>query len=114
MIDTSKVFAVHLFPSAGTHPHIELVEIDNTLNAFQSAVGGYIEAYTIQAQSVKSSFAGKEPIVVICDEDGRYKELDSCCRLGELDFVGDLLVVGQTGDKFSDVPLWFVHYVGFF
>ena len=69
-------------------------EIDNTLEALQKAVGGYIEAVTIA-----------EDAVIICDEEGLLKRLPYNCNVCGHDLVGTILVLGVDGDEFTDVPL---------
>ena len=68
--------------------------IENTLQAFQNAVGGYIETVTITGD-----------LVVICDEDGRLKELPDHCSICGVDFVGPILGVGVKRDNFADAPI---------
>ena len=76
----------------GKEPYYQLME--NTLERFQSAVGGYIETVT---------FA--ENCCVICDEEGKIKgKPDNFGFLGQK-FVGTCVFVGVKGDEFADVPL---------
>lgn len=74
----------------------EPIEIDNTLEALQAAVGGYIEPVTFAPDAV-----------VICDEEGRIKGKPKNCTIWDADFVGDLLFVGVKGDEFTDLPISF-------
>ena len=73
-------------------------EIENTLEALQEYVGGYIETVTLA-----------RGICIVCNEEGRIKGLPFCCRLGArieyIDFVGNVLLVGTDGDEFCDVPV---------
>ena len=71
----------------------ELVEVENTLKALQTEVGGYIETVTIASDAV-----------VICNEEGRILGLPDNCRVCGVDFVGTILVVGRNKDEFCDVP----------
>lgn len=66
--------------------------IDNTLEAFQAAVGGYIETLTI--------FDG---IVLVCDEEGTLKGRAPSCNVCGLDIVGDWLLCGADGSDFTDL-----------
>ena len=75
----------------GAQPGI--IEVDNTLKALQTEVGGYIETVTIASDAV-----------VICNEEGRILGLPDNCRVCGVDFVGTILVVGRNKDEFSDVP----------
>lgn len=70
----------------------EVIDIDNTLEALQAEVGGYIEAVTIA------------DAVIICNEEGRILGLPHNCRFCGVDFVGTILVVGYADDTFCDVP----------
>ena len=71
----------------------ELIDIDNTLKALQTEVGGYIETVTIASDAV-----------VICNEEGRILGLPDNCRVCGVDFVGTIRVVGRNKDEFCDVP----------
>lgn len=70
----------------------QLIEMDNTLKAFQKAVGGYIETVT---------FA--ENCCIICNEEGRLQELPYNCTIMGCDFVGTILCVSTRKDEFEDV-----------
>ena len=70
----------------------ELIDIDNTLAALQTEVGGYIETVSIA------------DVVIICNEEGRLCGLPYNCRFVGVDFVGTILVVGRDRDEFCDVP----------
>ena len=67
----------------------EVIDIENTLQALQDEVGGYIEAVTIAADAV-----------VICNEDGRLRGMEPNCTIARVDFVGPILVVGREGEEF--------------
>lgn len=70
----------------------EVVEIPNTLEGVQKAVGGYIEVFQVTTG-----------LVILCDEEGKLKgEEYNCTLLGE-DFVGTILLVGLDGPEFCDV-----------
>ncbi|QAT43469.1 DUF3846 domain-containing protein [Aminipila luticellarii] len=71
----------------------EEIQIDNTLEALQKEVGGYIESVTIATD-----------LVILCDEEGRLKGKAHNCNLLGVDFVGSIIVAGVNGDEFSDVP----------
>lgn len=79
--------------------------ISNRLENLQGIVEGYIEAFTVDAKTV-----------VICNEEGRIKNLDFNCTLygeslyfGERiplqDFYGNIIVIGVDGDDFRDVQI---------
>lgn len=71
----------------------EVIDVENTLEALQAEVDGYIEAVTISGDAV-----------IICNEEGRLLGLPHNCRYCGVDFVGTILVVGYAGDTFCDVP----------
>lgn len=64
-------------------------EIDNTLEALQEAVGGYIETV---------SFA--EGLCIICNEEGRLMGLEPNGWFFGTHFVGTVLVAGVDGEEF--------------
>ncbi|WP_291244539.1 DUF3846 domain-containing protein [Fournierella sp.] len=66
----------------------ELVVMENTLEALQQAVGGYIETV---------SFC--EDALVICNEEGRLQGLPYNCDFLGISFVGPILIVGVDGDE---------------
>lgn len=76
----------------GKKPHSTW--ISNTLENFQSHVGGYIETVTLT-----------EDLVIICNEEGRLIGLPHNCEVSGVDFVGTIIFVGIAGDEFCDVPI---------
>lgn len=77
-----------------------ITEIENTLEALQEAVGGYIETLTL-----KYDPADEKPIVVICNEEGWLQDMPYNCTVGGFELAGTILVVGVDGDEFADVPI---------
>ena len=80
----------------GTSPNI--VDIENTLEALQEAVGGRIECV----------YTGID--VIICNEEGRLLMLPDNVVIGTEYFVGTILIVGTDGEDFTDVSdaeYWF-------
>lgn len=75
----------------GKEPRVEPL-FDNTLEAFQKAVGGYIEAVTIA-----------DDLVVICNEEGRLLRLPINTRVAGITFVGTVIAVGVNGDEFASL-----------
>ena len=69
----------------GTRPVI--IEIDNTLEALQNMVGGYIETLTVF-----------EDAALVFNEEGRLKGLPVNCRIFGIELVG------IDGEDFTDVP----------
>lgn len=70
------------------------VNVSNSLEALQRNVDGYIETVTIASD-----------LVVICNEDGRFRGFPYNCTICGVDFVGTILMVGTDGDEFTDLPL---------
>lgn len=71
----------------------EVIDVENTLEAFQAEVDGRIEVVTISNDTV-----------IICNEEGRLLGLPHNCRFCGIEFVGTILIVGYAGDAFCDVP----------
>ena len=67
----------------------QIIDVENTLEALQEEVGGYIETVT---------FA--EDACIICDEEGRLKDKPHNVNLFGVDFVGTVLAVGVDGENF--------------
>lgn len=67
--------------------------MDNTLEALQAFVGGYIETVRLL-----------QDVVVICNEEGRLLGLPENCNLLGYNFVGPVILAGTEGDEFADVP----------
>lgn len=70
--------------------------ISNTLKNLQNTVGGYIETVTI--------ITDEPQVVIICNEEGRLMDLPYNCTINGIDFYGDIIAVGVSGDEFSDLP----------
>jgi hypothetical protein len=75
----------------GKAPRVEPL-FDNTLEAFQAAVGGYIETVTLAAN-----------LVLICNEEGRIRGLPYNCSVDSCPFFGTVLVVGVKRDEFASL-----------
>ena len=80
----------------------QTAEVDNTLEALQGAVGGYIETMPIVAMDSD----GKA--VMVMDEEGRLKGKEPNIAVCGVNIVGTVLLCGQDGDEFTDVPDWLV------
>ena len=70
----------------------EVVDIQNTLEALQEAVGGYIEVFPVATD-----------LVILCDEEGRIDGKPFNCNLCGTDFCGTILFVGVDGPEFTDI-----------
>lgn len=76
---------------------VEKIEIENTLEALQKAVDGYIETVTLI-----SGYA-----VMIVNEEGMLRGMPSnltASAIAARKIVGTALVVGVDGDEFTDIP----------
>ena len=72
--------------------HVEYVE--NTLEALQNLVRGYIEVVTIE-----------DGWCILCDEEGRIKHRYPNCEIEGIDFVGKIVLIGFEGEEFSDFDM---------
>ena len=70
----------------------EVVEIENTLEALQKAVGGYIETLTLAPH-----------VCLVCDEEGKLKGKPVNFCIGGDFIAGTALFVGVKGDEFCDI-----------
>ena len=70
---------------------------ENELEAFQQAVGGFIETVTVAAD-----------LVIICNEEGRLKGLPWNCTVFGVDFVGPVVVAGVKGEEFASIKAKYV------
>jgi hypothetical protein len=77
--------------------------ISPTLKNLQQTVDGYIETVTIA-----------EDCVIICNEEGRLRELPYNCNIAGIDFVGTIVFAGVSGDDFADMPLDFQSFKAMF
>lgn len=73
----------------------EVVEIENELKPLQEAVGGYIETV---------HWYGMDGLVIICNEEGLINGLPFNTDIGGLWLFGTILIVGDGGEEFTDVP----------
>lgn len=79
-----------IFKQPGKPP--EIVEIEDTLEALQEKVGGYIEAVTMAKNAC-----------VICNKEGRLRELPYNITLLGTAFVGPILVAGIRDEDLCDL-----------
>lgn len=75
--------------------------ISNSLDNFQRTVEGYIEAVTY------GELIGYPGFVIVCNDEGRIRELPYNCEVGGNLFFGTIVVVGVDGEDFGDCPLTF-------
>ena len=83
----------------GQAPRVEPL-FDNTLEAFQKAVGGYIETVTIT-----------EDLIIICNEEGRFKGLPFNVEVAGVGFVGTVIAVGAKDDEFASLKSTVIPFV---
>jgi len=79
---------------------INQVEIENTLEALQHAIDGYIETVPIR-------FIPPDKAVMIVNEEGLLKGMTmnrTASLYADRFIVGNALVVGVDGEEFTDVP----------
>lgn len=70
------------------------MEVDNTLEALQAFVQGYIETVTLFTD-----------MCIICNEEGAIKGLPYNITILGLPLCGPILLVGTDEDEFCDAPL---------
>lgn len=80
-----------LIKEPGKPPVVEPL-FDNTLESFQKAVGGYIETYYLAPG-----------VTVICNEEGKLRELPYNVTIGLEHFVGTIVFCGTTKDAFCSL-----------
>lgn len=69
-------------------------EIDNTLEAMQKIVGGYLETVTLD-----------KDVVLICNEEGRLMNLQPSVRINGTTYVGTVILAGYDSDgEFRSMP----------
>ena len=76
---------------------VEEIEIENTLEALQKAVGGHIETVTLT----------QEKAVVIVNEEGMllgYGINPAASLIAGTKIVGPALIVGVDGEEFCNIP----------
>ena len=70
-------------------------DIENSLEALQKIVGGYIETHRIRNDTV-----------MIMNEEGKLDGLEPNVQIGEIDTVcGPLILCGFKGEEFTHVPV---------
>ena len=71
----------------------ELIRIENTLEALQKEVGGYIETFGLASDAV-----------LVCNEEGKLLGLPYNITLFGEPFVGTILIAGDGGEELASVP----------
>lgn len=67
--------------------------ISDRLENLQKTVEGYIETVTVLTD-----------LVIICNEEGRIRNLPYNCTILGADFFGTILLAGINGEEFGNVP----------
>ena len=67
--------------------------ISDRLENLQKTVEGYIETVTVCSD-----------LVIICNEEGRIRNLPYNCTILGADFFGTILLAGINGEEFGNVP----------
>lgn len=82
-----------IYKAPGREP--QRVEIGNVLGVLQQIVGGYIETVRISENGI-----------LIMNEEGKLRGLEPNFFLGAIGdtIVGPVLIVGENGDEFTDLP----------
>lgn len=75
----------------GKAPRVEPL-LENSLDALQQVVGGYIETVTFATD-----------LVIICNEEGLLRRLPFNCEIGGHGFLGTIVAVGARGEEFASL-----------
>lgn len=70
--------------------------ISDSLENLQRTVDGYIETVTLA-----------DDLVLICNEEGRIRNLPYNCNIMGANFFGTLIFAGIDGESFGDIPYAF-------
>ncbi len=91
----------------------EVVEIENTLNAYQEAVGGHFQTVPFGALFVNFASCGKgdmeeakaiEGVILLCDEEGMLKNSPINFTMPVYEGIrGDVVFVGDGVEDFRDL-----------
>ena len=79
----------------------EVIDIENSLEALQEEVGGYIETVTLATDCA-----------LVVDEEGLLKGREYNTNLAGVHIVGTALIVGVDFDEFCDVHQDIIKFVG--
>lgn len=87
---TEKIYVITKRPGCPARH----VWMSNSLEAFQKAVGGYIETVSLATDAV-----------IVCNEEGRLRGLEPNCSIYGVDFVGSIVLAGVKGEELADWPM---------
>lgn len=85
-------------------------EIDNTLEAFQAAVGGYIETVTLQLE-MNVPGLHLPGTMIVCDEEGLIKGRQYNCEVNGVKLFGTIVFVGFMDEEFVNCPKDFLQHI---
>ena len=68
-----------------------LIDVENELHSLQKIVDGYIEVYPLSPN-----------VVIICNEEGRIRELPFNTWMEGATFYGTIIIAGADGEEFCD------------
>lgn len=77
--------------------------LSDSLENLQRFVGGHIEVVSLTSD-----------MVVICNEEGRIRNLPPCGYVYNHLFVGPIIFCGVKGEEFDDVPISFKTFKAIF
>lgn len=72
--------------------------ISDSLANLQKTVDGPIEVVPI---------SNNPKVVIICNEEGKIRDLDHNFYIGMDRIVGDVIICGVNGEDFDDIPITF-------
>ena len=67
--------------------------IFNTLESLQAKVGGHIEVFRLTSK-----------VVIICNEEGKQKDMEPNLKIAGETLVGPIIVAGIDGENFGSIP----------
>lgn len=82
-----------------------MTNISASLENLQKIVGGYIEMVSLPSVA--------PGLVIICNEEGKIKELPFNMRIPGDVLVGDIIVIGTKGEELDDIPIEFARWKEF-
>lgn len=94
-----KPYITVLYKAPGQKPEVKPL-FENSLAAFQNAVGGYIESVTVTSD-----------LVILCNEEGHINGIPFNVKFLNWDFYGPILLVGTSGEDFASFPMIFLPFV---
>ena len=72
------------------------VNVSPSLENLQKHVGGYLEYVRVSKN-----------MVILCNEEGLLQQLPYNCTVGNIPFVGTIILIGTRDGEFCDLPIPF-------